>query len=287
MGFKVDADGLAPDADRTAPGEPPLPSTSPSTAPAAAPAAAAEDQTDPGWPPGGVAAKVADGGTDPGVDAMLEAFDRPPRPPAPQPNLRPSSDGAEFAAHYAGPRDVHAPQAMTSAHDPVILAHLASLATADASVALPVVAATRSADQDTVIRKPKIRKKPAFAIALATCGVVAALAVLIALQWPDFKPPVTAVTVATDPATAVAPSSRAAVSTSGEPSASARVGGVVAVTDARATSAAPSSVSVRSLPSSPPPGVRRTMVAPSRAPNLDQGVPGPARPAHETPNPTF
>jgi hypothetical protein len=52
--------------------------------------------------------------TRPRLDPVLNAFNRPPRPPQPQPLLRPSSDGEKFAAHYVGPRSLPAPQSTPS-----------------------------------------------------------------------------------------------------------------------------------------------------------------------------
>ena len=99
------------DRHTTAPGPPPRFSTDP-----------AERAPDAG------ASSLPASGTDPGIDPILLAFDRPPRPPAPQPLQQTSSDGEDFAAHYVSPRQVaHAGQ-RPAKDDPAVLVELGALA---------------------------------------------------------------------------------------------------------------------------------------------------------------
>ena len=161
--------GLVVDPDRTDPGEPPAAATN-------------ADTTEPGaWSPDVTpvtpSAKPLENGTDPGLDPMLKAFNRPPRPPAPQPNLRPSSDGEEFAAHYASPRELRAPQVMPTAHDPAVLIQLAQLARTDtAPMADPTPDAALAVQRDlqTVVL-PGRRRIPVRTLIIAlACGAVIA-----------------------------------------------------------------------------------------------------------------
>ena len=159
------------DPDRTDPGEPPSVSAN-------------ADKTDPSaWSPevtpSTPSVKSPDNTTDPGLDPMLEAFNRPPRPPAPQPNLRSSSDGDEFAAHYASPREMRAPQAGPTARDPAVLVQLAQLARRDtAPLADPTPEATvavhRDVQMSTVVRGKKRSSARTLLVALAVGGMIAA-----------------------------------------------------------------------------------------------------------------
>ena len=279
--------GLVVDPDRTDPGEPPAAATN-------------ADTTEPGaWSPDVTpvtpSAKPLENGTDPGLDPMLKAFNRPPRPPAPQPNLRPSSDGEEFAAHYASPRELRAPQVLPTAHDPAVLIQLAQLARTDtAPMADPTPDAALAVQRDLqTVFLPGRRRIPVrtLTIALACGAVIAAFgAVLFFFFFGAAK---------STPATSSAGTGSMSTHSPVPPSASPPPSGTpsssvpsVAVTTTASTAVPPSPAppAVRSAqpaaaPVVAPPTTRPTSTSSPR-PATSEHVkpPVPARPAHETPD---
>lgn len=280
--------GLPEDPDRTDPGEAPALS------------ATTDPTTDPGWPPGvtpiTLRVKPAANGTDPGLDPMLKAFNRPPRPPAPQPNLRPSSDGDEFAAHYASPRELQSPRVRHTADDPAVLVQLAQLARSDTSpMADPTPDAALAVQRDvkTAIVMGRKRRIPLriMLIALAGGGLIAASGA-VAFLGPT-KSPTNAPTTETGSARAQAAPAvpPAASSSTSSPS-------PAAVTATASTSAPPPPAVVQSAPRPPPPPAPPPPMRPASTPPAprrttprvspgDQEKPATPRPAHETPNPVF
>lgn len=284
--------GLPADPDRTDPGEAPALS------------ATTDPSTDPGWPPGvtpiTLAVKPAENGTDPGLDPMLKAFNRPPRPPAPQPNLRPSSDGDEFAAHYASPRELRSPHVRPTAHDPAVLVQLAQLARSDTSPMAdptPDAAVPVQRDVQTAIVVGRKRRIPVriMLIALAGGGLIAAsgaVAFLGPAKSPTNAPTTETGSARLQPVPAVA---TAASSSTSSPSSTSPA----AVTATASTSAPPPPAVAQSAPrptpplGAPPAPMRPASTPPAPRPTTprvypgDQEKPATTRPAHETPNPVF
>lgn len=132
-----------------------------------------QETTDPSPPPAPATSTVpGKNPKDPTLDPVLEAFNRPPRPPAPQPNQRSSSDGDAFAAHYAPPRELVA-QKRPTPHDPDVLVELAALAGSEsprAEVASTPVIVQRDIETVVAVRQRRVTPK-----VLAIAGVVGAL----------------------------------------------------------------------------------------------------------------
>ena len=193
--------GCAADPDRTDPGAPPS-------------AATERETTDPGaWSPDVTPtmqpASSPEHSTDPGLDPMLEAFNRPPRPPAPQPNQSSSSDGDQFVAHYASPRELRSPQVRPTAHDPAVLVELARLARSDTSpLAGPTtdsaLALQRGLETAMVRRKPAVPRR--FLLISVGVGALAAAIGASFLGAPNRATRVVAPPATTESAKVVAPS---------------------------------------------------------------------------------
>jgi hypothetical protein len=278
--------GLVLDPDRTDPGEPPSVSTS-------------ADNTEPGsWSPEVTpvtpSLKSPDNGTDPGLDPMLKAFNRPPRPPAPQPNLRSSSDGDEFAAHYASPRGLAAPQVGPTAHDPAVLVQLAQLARTDtAPMADPTpdgaIAVQRDV-QTVVVRGEKRIPARTLLVALAVGALIATPAAFL-FGRPSKSPTVVASTGAESANVQPLPAPPSAESPSpSSPSTSPSPVSPVPVPVTVATAAPTPPATVRSAlpaapPVAPPPTTRPTSSGSPRPPTSEHVKPPvPPRPPHENPD---
>jgi hypothetical protein len=271
---------------RTDPGEPPSLSTS-------------TDATDPGaWSPDVTpvthSSKSPDNTTDPGLDPMLKAFNRPPRPPAPQPNLRPSSDGEEFAAHYASPRELRSPNVGPTAHDPAVLVQLAQLARTDtAPMADPTpdtaLAVQREVQAATVVQGRKRIPVRILVIALAVGGLTTAFGAFFFLG-PANTP-------------TVAPSTRAESSSVQAPPPVASASFPSASTRSSSPSSIPTVTATPSTPPPPPPATAVRGALPTAAPfappaspraapvssaprpaTSEHGKPAVPRPTHENPD---
>lgn len=278
--------GLVEEPDRTDPGEPPPVSTS-------------TDATDPGsWSPDVTpvtrSSKSPDNTTDPGLDPMLKAFNRPPRPPAPQPNLRPSSDGEEFAAHYASPRELRSPNVRPTAHDPAVLVQLAQLAhTETATMADPTPDAALAVQRDvqaaTVVHGRKRIPVRIRVIALAIGGLTTAFGAFFFLG-PANSP--TVAPLARTDSSGVKPIPRVASTTfpSASSTRSSSLPSSPTVTAAASTLAPPPATAVRgalptAAPIATPPSTRPASVSSApRPPTSEHVKPALPRPAHENPD---
>ena len=282
--------GLPADTARTEPGAPPVEARS-------------RVATEPGPPPDMTSTAPTpsrpDHDTDPGLDPLLKAFNRAPRPPAPQPNRRASSDGDEFVVHYAGPQSVAVPAEHPIAAEPAILVELADLAR---PVTLPIGPGPASAsdpappvqnDVETFVTRRRERSFPTPGVAL---GLALGLGALIALplaffffQSPPHRPGVPG--VSTESVSVV---SSASPAPSAEASERAPVIAVVSSQQAPSPSLAPSTstvASVRSTSPSPTSAQATTRPAtpamPRTATSEHAKPPVPSRPVHENPETTL
>ena len=283
-----------PDPERTEPGEPPVD-------------ADRAEKTDPGPPPGAASmtrvVKPSENGTDPGLDPMLEAFNRPPRPPAPQPNRKASSDGDEFAAHYAPPRELAAGKLGPTPHDPGVLVQLAQLAqgdtapmdaTLDGALARvdmaplePSPDATRAVQRDieTVVGRRKGIPLRTLGFAVAVGALVAAPLALFLFQGREVSPSA-APSAGLD--TASAPPPLPKVPTADVPGPSSAVALAPPPSAAQSTSAAVVTSNSSASPPTRPPGTKHPVSSPSPRPATSDPVKAPpVRPAHEIPNQVF
>ncbi len=270
--------GLALDPDRTIPTEPTLP-------------ASREDATDSG-PPGITLANVtpitapikpSENGTDPGLDPLLKGFNRPPRPPAPQPDLKSSTDGDQFAAHYAGPRSVAAGQVRSTARVPDVFEEPAVLARNDTAPMAgrtpdPGIAIQR--DLPTVVmraRKPPLR---ALLVALVVGALVSGLAALV---WHGPTEPVPASVASVASEAPSAPTARVALAASLPPAAAATT---VKIVEPAPPPPPPAPVAVKSAtPIAAPPAARPAAASP-RASVIEPTLKPPSpTPATSTPAP--
>jgi hypothetical protein len=277
--------GLVEEPDRTDPGEPPSVSTS-------------TDATDPGsWLPDVTpvtpSSKSPDNTTDPGLDPMLKAFNRPPRPPAPQPNLRPSSDGEEFAAHYASPREFRSPNVRPTAHDPAVLVQLAQLAHTDtAPVADPTPDAALAVQRDvhaaTVVNGRKRMPVRILFIALAVGALTTAFGAFFFLgpaNSPTVGPSTRTESSGVQPLPPVASATFPSVSTRSSSPRS-----IPTVTATASTPAPPPAAPVRgalptAAPIAPPPSTRAAPASSAPRPATSEHVkPAVPRPTHENPD---
>jgi len=235
-------------------------------------------------------------GTDPGLDPMLKAFNRPPRPPAPQPNLRSSSDGDEFAAHYASPRELKSPRAQPTAHVPEVLVQLALLARTDTApmadlVADPALAVQRDVQTVVVPERQRVSSRTLL-VAVMGGALLAAFGSLFFLGFLDAaknppQPPAAAGSSSAQPL--VRPPSPELSMPSSAPVAIVE-GSVAPSSPVAVPSALPAPSPVAPLPATRPTTTApaaRPASTPTRAVPSDQEKPTPARPAHETPNPVF
>jgi hypothetical protein len=110
---------------------------------------------------------------DPKTARILKALDRPPRPPAPTPEQRPSSDGGDFVAYSSPPRSPGAPPRTDEECRRQALAQLSALIQESPATDTPSHVSTRTVAPGSRVRTPT------WPLALLAVVVVAS----VALVW--------------------------------------------------------------------------------------------------------